>query len=313
MNEIKEIKETRIYKLVNEFFIKPSNWLNKNIKAPLKWAIKKLINHFFVLRFLRTLLFPFRLLNQEFFLAIWIVTTLFGGLFTLFADVLLGIPTAVEETIRTGNIYIFSITLLIPTIADCLLFFYAEEKYREYMENKQNEFQTEKIEKEMVPLLNIDKITKYVIVILSLSFLVIVISMFLYLGKYKSEATPQIVSAILSVYITFYYFCLNRVSQYKNNYKDETSYTQDEDEEMEKIRDKNDDVNLSNDNKQINALKTLSKMVIQGNDPLKAHETAVKNFVQPILKDDWDNARDELDVIAEGALNETPRNLDGGE
>lgn len=311
--KVDEIKDTLIYRLVNKIFIRQSYRLKKNVKDPLKWAIDKLINRFFVLRLIKTLLFPIRLLSQEFFLAIWIVTTLFGGLFTLFADCLLGISTAVQETIQTGNIYIFSITLLIPTVADCLLFFYAEEKSRENMENKQSEFQTDKIEKEKVPLLKIDKITKYVIVILSLSFLVIVISMFLYLGKYKSEVTPQIASAILSVYISFYYYCLNRVSQYRNNYKDETSYIQDEDEEMNKLRDKKDDVNLGNDNKQINDSKTEAVEKLKGNDSLKASETDRINNVQMEPKDDWDNAREEFDNIAKELSNESSRNLDGGE
>lgn len=307
-----EIKETRVYKWVDKWIIKSSEQINKSIIKPLRWVILSLFKWLFNFKLVQTLLFPLSSLYKEFFLVIWIVTTLFGGLFTLFADFLLGKSTAISETIETGNIYIFSITLLIPTVADCLLFFNAEEKSREYKESKQSEYQSDEIEKKLVPLLNIKTITKHVIVILALSLLVIVVSMFLYLGEYKSKETPQIVSAILSVYISFYYYCLNRVSQYKNNYGN-NDYLEDEKKEMEKIRDKNDDVNLSNDNKQINDLKTLSKMVIQGNDPLKAHETAVKNYVQPILKDDWDNARDELDDIAEGALNETPRNLDGGE
>lgn len=295
-----EIKKTLIYKMVNVLFIVPSNWLNKNIKAPLKWVIKKLFNRFFVLRLFKTLIFPFRLLCQEFFLAIWIVTTLFGGLFTLFADFLLGISTAVQETIQTGNIYIFSITLLIPTVADCLLFFYAEEKYREYMENKQSEFQTDKIEKEMVPLLNIDKITKYVIVILSLSFLVIVISMFLYLGKYKSEVTPQIVSAVLSVYISFYYYCLNRVSQYKHNYKEKT-YTQDEDEEMDKIRDNTENVNLSDSVRHKFYSTNNKKNNFKMNNSFEIyHKNGMNNF-QTEPNDDWDDARDELDDIVKSS------------
>lgn len=117
-----EIKETRIYKWVDKWIIKSSEQINKSIIKPLRWVILSLFKWLFNFKLVQTLLFPLSSLYEEFFLVIWIVTTLFGGLFTLFADFLLGKSTAISETIETGNIYIFSITLLIPTVADCLLF-----------------------------------------------------------------------------------------------------------------------------------------------------------------------------------------------
>lgn len=169
----------------------------------------------------RYLIFPIRSLVIDKFLFIWIVTTFFGGLFTLFADSLLGKEHAVADTLKTGNVYLFSITLLIPTVADCLLFFPAEEGNREYNAKIQQDSSVKESVEELIPLLKIKSITRHVVVILALSLLVIFISLFLYLGEYKEKISFQIISALFSVYISFYYYCLNRVSQYKHNYEED--------------------------------------------------------------------------------------------
>lgn len=316
MDKIKvdEIKETRIYKWVDKWIIKSSEQINKSIIKPLRWVILSLFKWLFNFKLVQTLLFPLSSLYEEFFLVIWIVTTLFGGLFTLFADFLLGKSTAISETIETGNIYIFSITLLIPTVADCLLFFNAEEKSRKYKESKQSEYQSDEIEEKLVPILNIKTITKHVIVILALSLLVIVVSMFLYLGEYKSQETPQIVSAILSVYISFYYYCLNRVSQYKNNYGN-NDYLEDEKKEMEKIKveakSKYSSETFEQNNTSIDRLKTnvSIRREMKPNEENINYEDEMSN-VQTKAEDDWDDVMATLDKIEQSSLVEKSNDLE---
>lgn len=190
----------------------------------------KLINRLRRTVLCRYLSFPLKSLLIDKFLFIWIVTTFVGGLFTLFADFLLGKEHAVVDTLKTGNVYLFSITLLIPTVADCLLFFPAEEGNREYNAKIQQDPSVKESLEELIPLLKIKSITRHVVVILALSLLVIFISLFLYLGEYKEKVSFQIISAFFSVYISFYYYCLNRVSQYKHNYEED--YLDDERKSM---------------------------------------------------------------------------------
>lgn len=159
------------------------------------------------------LFFPFKVLNKDRVLWIWIIATLLAGFFTIFSDLLLG--KAINETFNQGIIYIFSITLLIPVISDSIIYLCSEDKKAEAEINFEHNR-----EKKLLPIIKKHSITTYLSLILFFDIMVMLVSTLLYLGKYKSTMWIQCIIGIVSLYITFYYFCLNRVSQYPQNYNE---------------------------------------------------------------------------------------------
>lgn len=157
------------------------------------------------------LLFPFKVLNVERVLWLWIIATLLAGFFTIFSDFLLG--KAINETFNQGIIYIFSITLLISVISDSIIYLCSEDKKAEAEINLEHSR-----EKKLLPIINKHSINTYLSLILFFDIMVMLFSILLYLGKYKSTIWIQCIIGIISLYITFYYFCLNRVSQNPQNY-----------------------------------------------------------------------------------------------
>ena len=171
------------------------------------------------------IVFPFKILTKDSVLWLWIITTLLAGFFTVFTDLLLGKP--VSEVINQGIIYIFSITLLIPVISDSIIYLCSEDKKLEAeVKFKYNS------EKKLLPIINKYSITKYLALILFFDIMVMLVSILLYAGTYKSNVWIQCMIGVVSLYITFYYFCLNRVSQYPQNYNE---YIQNENKGIETL------------------------------------------------------------------------------
>ena len=74
-------------------------------------------------------LFPFKILKKDRIVLLWIVTTLLAGFFTNFSQLLRG--ETIEDSFKQGNIYIFSITLLITVLSDAIIYLLSEEKKSE--------------------------------------------------------------------------------------------------------------------------------------------------------------------------------------
>ncbi len=185
------------------------------------------------------IVFPFEILIKDSVLWLWIITTLLAGFFTVFTDLLLGKP--VSAVINQGIIYIFSITLLIPVISDSIIYLCSEDKKLEAeVKFKHNN------ERKLLPIIKKYSITTYLALILFFDIMVMLVSILLYAGTYKSNVWIQCMIGVVSLYITFYYFCLNRVSQYPQNYNE---YIQNENRGIEVLEAKEQEASsFTNDN-----------------------------------------------------------------
>lgn len=160
-------------------------------------------------------------------------------LFTIFSDFLLG--KNVNETFSQGIIYIFSIALLIPVISDSIIYLCSEDKKAEAEANLEHNS-----EKKLVPIIKKHSITTYLSLILFFDVMMMLVSTLLYLGNYKSTIWIQCIIGVVSLYITFYYFCLNRVIQYPQNYNE---YIKSEKKDIETLENKEREVSsFTNDN-----------------------------------------------------------------
>ena len=158
--------------------------------------------------FINILFFPVKMLNKDKVLYIWICTTLIGGLFTFFSDILVGKENVIKEVVDTGGIYVFAITLLIPIVADIIIYVYTLVSTREMndpIEGEPNE--------DNLPFHGGKSIALDVLIILALIIITIIISILLFIGIYKTQLNFQIVFASISFYLSFYYYCLCRLSQ----------------------------------------------------------------------------------------------------
>lgn len=163
--------------------------------------------------FVEVLSFPFKVLKIDKVLTFWIISTLLAGFFTFFSDILSGKKT--NETFNQGIIYVFSITLLISVISDSIIYLLSEYKKEEAEMN----FGIIS-KKKLLPIIKKYSITSYIVVILFFSVNIIVASIILYSGNNKYNKMLQLIIGVVSLYISFYYFCLNRVSQYPLNYNE---------------------------------------------------------------------------------------------
>lgn len=174
--------------------------------------------------------FPKRMLAKDKVLYIWICTTLIGGFFTFFSDSLVGKENVIQEVVDTGSIYVFAITLLIPIVADIIIYFYTEESTREMngpIEGEPNE--------DNLPFYGGKSITRDVVIILAFIILTILISILLFIGKYKTQLSFQIVLAFISFYLSFYYYCLCRLSQYRDYFNKLSNYSNNENKNIKDL------------------------------------------------------------------------------
>ena len=63
---------------------------------------------------------PFIVIMKEKILFCWVFTTLLGALFPAVSQFLIGEP--IQDTFQHGNIYIFSITLIITVFSDAIIY-----------------------------------------------------------------------------------------------------------------------------------------------------------------------------------------------
>lgn len=194
--------------------------------------------------------FPKRMLAKDKVLYIWICTTLIGGFFTFFSDSLVGKENSIPDVVETGSIYVFAITLLIPIVADIIIYFYTEASTREMMENTESDTHEENL-----PFYGEKSIVRDVAIILAFIVLVILISIFLFIGKYKAELILQLIFAFISFYLSFYYYCLCRLNQNREYYGKLNSYSVIEDNDIKELTE---DAEKVTDKNKINVVKELS-------------------------------------------------------
>lgn len=187
---------------------------------------EKKLNNFF--------LFPFKILVKDRIVLLWIVTTLLAGFFTNFSQLLRG--ETIEDSFQQGNIYIFSITLLITVLSDAIIYLLSEEKKAE-ANRKLSETNIENAK--LLPVIGKTSITSYLYGIIIFIFVMLITSLLLYSGKYRTDNCIQILIAVISIYGTFFYYCLNRLIQYPQNFE---GYLEMENKEMENLDKNNEEI-----------------------------------------------------------------------
>ena len=179
-------------------------------------------------------LFPFKILKKDRIVLLWIVTTLLAGFFTNFSQLLRG--ETIEDSFKQGNIYIFSITLLITVLSDAIIYLLSEEKKSEAnWKLSETNIENDKL----LPVIGKTSITSYLYVIIVFIFVMLITSLLLYSGIYRTDYWIQILIAVISIYGTFFYYCLNRLIQYPQNFED---YLEMENKEMEKLDKNNEEI-----------------------------------------------------------------------
>lgn len=178
--------------------------------------------------------FPFIILGKDQIIWCWLVTTIIGALFTIISQFLIGEP--IEDTFQQGNIYIFSITLLITVFSDTVIYLFSEDKKLE-ANKKLRELKIE--DEKLLPIIGKASINSYLLLILLIITLILITSLLLYSGRYRCNSIIQLVIFLFSIYISFFYYCLNRLIQYPQNYED---YLETENKEMENLDKNNEEI-----------------------------------------------------------------------
>lgn len=181
---------------------------------------------------------PFIVIMKEKVVFCWVFTTLLGALFTAVSQFLIGEP--IQDTFQHGNIYIFSITLIITVFSDAIIYLVSEDKK---IEANKKLIEAKLEDEKLIPIIGKTSINSYLLwIILFITFIVIA-SLLLYAGIYRNNPWIQVGIFVLSFYLALFYYCLNRLIQYPNNYED---YLKIENKEME---------NLDKDNEEIKSFK----------------------------------------------------------
>jgi hypothetical protein len=178
---------------------------------------------------------PFIVIMKEKILFCWVFTTLLGALFTAVSQFLIGEP--IQDTFQHGNIYIFSITLIITVFSDAIIYLVSEDKKIEA--NKK--LSEAKLENEkLIPIIGKTSINSYLLWIILFITFILITSLLLYAGIHRDNIWIQVGIFVFSVYIALFYYCLNRLIQYPNNYED---YLKTEKKEIENLGKKNEEIN----------------------------------------------------------------------
>ena len=185
--------------------------------------------------------FTFIILKKDKIVICWIVTTILVGFFTNFSQLLRG--ETIEDSFQQGNIYIFSITLLITVLSDAIIYLLSEDKKSE-ANRKLHETTIEN--DKLLPVIGKTSITSYLCFIILFIFLMVITSLLLYSGIYRTCYFFQILIVVISIYTTFFYYCLNRLIQYPQNYGD---YLETENKEIEKLDENNEGISGFKDEK----------------------------------------------------------------
>ena len=126
--------------------------------------------------------------------------------------------------------------MLITVLSDAIIYLLSEEKKSE-ANRKLSETNIEN--DKLLPVIGKTSITSYLYVIIVFIFVMLITSLLLYSGIYRTDYWIQILIAVISIYGTFFYYCLNRLIQYPQNFED---YLEMENKEMEKLDKNNEEI-----------------------------------------------------------------------
>lgn len=135
-----------------------------------------------------------------------------------------------KKNFDQGVLYIFSITLLLPITTEIIITFISESRKKELMERlKMIE------EKKLLPIINKYSVEYILHCIYGFNFIIIIFSIPLYSGLLKGNVIVQLIISVFAFYISLFYFCLNMLSHYPEQYNE---YNDDEINNIKELKTK---------------------------------------------------------------------------
>lgn len=156
---------------------------------------------------------PFEMIQRDKLIVAWIILTISTAFFPTLIDLLHG--NKIKENFDQGVLYIFSITLLLPITTEIIITFISESRKKELMERlKMIE------EKKLLPIINKYSVEYILHCIYGFNFIIIIFSIPLYSGLLKGNVIVQLIISVFAFYISLFYFCLNMLSHYPEQYNE---------------------------------------------------------------------------------------------
>lgn len=154
---------------------------------------------------------PYKIFLQDKKIIIWLIASIVAGFFSKFLNVIVG--RDVEQFPGSGTLYIFAITILLPTISECIIFLIDEAHtlLKERGERGQVDIRN-------LPYIGASSALTETIGILALSGALIFCMTLFYIGEYQNLMWLQYLFAAISIYLAFYFFCVNRIVQSPESY-----------------------------------------------------------------------------------------------
>ncbi len=177
---------------------------------------------------------PLEMIQRDKLIIVWIILTISTAFFPTIVDLLQN--KEIKGNFEQGIMYIFSITLLIPITMDIIIYLLSEGKKKDFMER----FKIIE-ERKKLPIINKNSIENILHGIYGINFLIILISIILYSGGFKGNLFIQLTISFFAFYISLYYFCLNRLTHYPEQY---VEYTDDENNNMDELNTKVKEANV---------------------------------------------------------------------
>lgn len=155
------------------------------------------------------LVLPFSILKRDKSLYVWLVITLLTGFFNQILETISG-EKVVEES-NLGLFYIFSVTILIPTVSDSLVFIWKEiNKFlKERTDNNTNKEFVE------LPYLEETSAIRHTFIIGIVAIGLILLMSIMYFRKCQNVT---IILSVLSIYLALYYKCIDSIVQHPKSY-----------------------------------------------------------------------------------------------
>lgn len=158
------------------------------------------------------LVLPFSVLKSDKSLSVWLVITLLTGFFSQILEIISG-EKVVEES-NSGLFYIFSVTILIPTVSDSLVFIWKESS-KFLKERKDNNTNKEFVE---LPYLEETSAIRHTFIIGIVAIGLILLMSIMYFRKCQNATIIQIIFSVGSIYLAFYYKCIDSIVQHPESY-----------------------------------------------------------------------------------------------
>lgn len=156
---------------------------------------------------------PYKIFLQDKKIIIWLLASISAGFFSKFLDVLLG--KNIEQFPGSGTFYIFAITTLLPTISECVI--YLIDEILTFLKERSKK---EQVENQMLPYIGKTSAILEALVIFLISITLIFVMSILYIGQYQNFMWLQYIFAAISIYLAFYFFCVNRIVQSPESYSE---------------------------------------------------------------------------------------------